>query len=312
MHSTPCHFKPDPRQALFKSKFKSVGLVAKHDDPQVADAVTAIAAFLRSRGAQALFHDASAEAWPGLGAQAGLEVVSTSGLGERADLVIVIGGDGTFLGAARSLCGHDVPLLGVNLGRLGFLADISAAETTERLTEIFDGDYLSEKRFLLSATLDRQGDELLQLDAFNEVVAHKRNIARLVSFQTRIDGRLVNTQRSDGLIVATPTGSTAYALSGGGPILHPNIDAIVLVPICPHTLSSRPLVVPGASRVEVIIDPAESREAQLTCDGQSAHELLPGDRIVIEQRTPWVQLIHPPGYDHYQTLRTKLKWANST
>lgn len=292
--------------------FKTVGLVAKHDDPRVADAVLAIAGFLRSRGARALFDDASASGWPGLGGSAGLEVVDTGAMGERADLVIVVGGDGTFLGAARSLCGSDVPLLGVNLGRLGFLADISAAETTDRLSEIFGGDYLSEERFLLRATLNRGGEARLQIDAFNEVVAHKRNIARLVSFETRIDGRLVNTQRSDGLIVATPTGSTAYALSGGGPILHPNIDAIVLVPICPHTLSSRPLVVPGASCVEIIIDAGEAREAQITCDGQTAGELLPGDRIVIEQRRPWIRLIHPPGYDHYQTLRTKLKWANST
>ena len=295
-----------------KSEFKTVGLVAKHDDPRVADAVHAIAELVHSRGARILFDAASAAAWPELGASAGFEVVDSQAMGARADLVIVVGGDGTFLGAARALCGHDVPLLGVNLGRIGFLADISAAETTERLSEIFGGQYLSERRFLLRARLERSGTTVLEIDALNEVVAHKRNIARLVSFETWIDGRLVNTQRSDGLIVATPTGSTAYALSGGGPILHPNIDAIVLVPICPHTLSSRPLVVPGQSRVEVILDTSEAREAQLTCDGQGALELLPGDRIVIEQRKPWIRLIHPPGYDHYQTLRTKLKWANST
>lgn len=291
--------------------FKTVGLIAKHDDPRVADAVRSVTDFLHEVDARTLLDEASARAWPSLLDDLGIDAAGLDVIGDRADLVIVVGGDGTFLGAARALWTYEVPLLGVNLGRIGFLADISASETTERLREIFDGHYQTERRFLLSARLMRGDDQLLELDALNEVVVHKHNIARLVNLETRIDGRLVNTQRSDGLIVATPTGSTAYALSGGGPIVQPDLDAVVLVPICPNTLSNRPLVVPGSSRVEVILDENDGREAHLTCDGQSAHELAPGDRIVIEQRNPWLRLIHPPGHDHYHTLRTKLKWANS-
>jgi NAD+ kinase len=198
----------------------------------------------------------------------------------------------------------------VNLGRLGFLADVMPAEMTDRLAEILAGDYDEERRFLLDVRVVRDGRDVFQASALNEVVVHKWHIARLIQFETMINGRLVNTQRSDGLIVATPTGSTAYSLSGGGPILHPGLDAMVLVPICPHTLSSRPLVVSADSEFEIRMHHSgEQPEAQLTCDGQTTMELSPADCIIISQKERRLRLVHPRGHDYFATLRAKLHWA---
>jgi NAD+ kinase len=287
-------------------KFRTVGLIGKHGDESVARTLEQLIALLRSAGADVLFDAESAEKLPSFG----LPVVDRATLGTRSDLVIIVAGDGTFLNAARSLVDLDVPLLGVNLGRLGFLADVMPGEMTDRLTDVFAGDYDEERRFLLDARVVRDGQEVFKGSALNEVVAHKWHIARLIQFQTYIDGRLVNTQRSDGLIVATPTGSTAYSLSGGGPILHPGLDAVVLVPICPHTLSSRPLVVAADSEFEIRMGHSgEQPEAQLTCDGQTTVALAPADRIIIVQKKRRLRLVHPRGHDYFATLRAKLHWA---
>jgi NAD+ kinase len=288
------------------ARFRTVGLIGKHGDARVATTLEQLIEFLRDANAEALFDEESAAKLPSFG----LPVVDRQTLGSRCDLVIVVAGDGTFLNAARSLVEHDVPLLGVNLGRLGFLADVMPAEMTERLKEIFAGEYDEEHRFLLDARVIRDGEEVFSGCALNEVVAHKWHIARLIQFETYIDGRLVNTQRSDGLIVATPTGSTAYSLSGGGPILHPDLEAVVLVPICPHTLSSRPLVVAADSEFEIRMDTSgEQPEAQLTCDGQTTLELAPADSIFIGRKRRRLRLVHPRGHDYYATLRAKLHWA---
>jgi NAD+ kinase len=287
-------------------KFRTVGLIGKHGDDGVAQTLQQLIGLLRKAKADILFDAESAANLPSFD----LPVVDRESLGARADLVIVVAGDGTFLSAARSLVDLDVPLLGVNLGRLGFLADIMPGEMTDRLTDVFAGDYEEERRFLLDARVVRDGKEVFHGAALNEVVAHKWHIARLIQFQTYIDGSLVNTQRSDGLIVATPTGSTAYALSGGGPILHPGLDAVVLVPICPHTLSSRPLVVSAASEFEIRMGHSgEQPEAQLTCDGQTTVALAPADRIIIVQKERRLRLVHPRGHDYFATLRAKLHWA---
>jgi len=287
-------------------KFRTVGLIGKHGDDGVVRTLQQLIGLLRKAKADILFDAESAANLPSFD----LPVVDRESLGARADLVIVVAGDGTFLSAARSLVDLDVPLLGVNLGRLGFLADIMPAEMTDRLTDVFAGDYEEERRFLLDARVVRDGEEVFHGAALNEVVAHKWHIARLIQFQTYIDGSLVNTQRSDGLIVATPTGSTAYALSGGGPILHPGLDAVVLVPICPHTLSSRPLVVSAASEFEIRMGHSgEQPEAQLTCDGQTTVALAPADRIIIVQKERRLRLVHPRGHDYFATLRAKLHWA---
>lgn len=287
-------------------RFRTVGLIGKHGDDSVAQTLERIIALLRDAKADILFDAESAEQLPSFG----LPVLDRQSLGARADLVIVVAGDGTFLSAARSLVDLDVPLLGVNLGRLGFLADVMPAEMADRLTDVFAGDYEEEHRFLLDARVIRDAEEVFRGSALNEVVAHKWHIARLIQFETYIDGRLVNTQRSDGLIVATPTGSTAYALSGGGPILHPRLEAMVLVPICPHTLSSRPLVVSAGSEFEIRMGhSAEQPEAQLTCDGQTTVELAPADRVLIAQKERRLRLVHPRGHDYFATLRAKLHWA---
>jgi len=286
--------------------FHTIGLIGKPGDARVTETLEQLVALLRDSEAEVLFDGDSAEQLPDFG----LPVVDRQTLGKRADLVIVVAGDGTFLNAARSLVDLDVPLLGVNLGRLGFLADVMPAEMTDRLQELFAGEYEEESRFLLDARVVRDGKEVFHGSALNEVVAHKWHIARLIQFETYINDRLVNTQRSDGLIVATPTGSTAYALSGGGPILHPGLDAVVLVPICPHTLSSRPLVVSADSEIEIrMVSSAEQPEAQLTCDGQMTLELAPADRIIIGQKKQRLRLVHPRGHDYFATLRAKLHWA---
>ena len=292
-------------QTLIRPVFQTVGLIAKHGDPRVSETLGRLIDMLRSRDLEVVIDERSRGACP----DCDLPVVARDVLGQRCDLIVVVAGDGTFLSAARSLVDQEVPLLGVNLGRLGFLADVMPDEMSERLNEILDGEFVDETRFLLNVTVERHAVGVFTGVALNEVVTHKSSMARLVEFETYIDGHLVNRQRSDGLIVATPTGSTAYALSGGGPIVHPSLDAIVLVPICPHTLSSRPVVVGGGSVVEVVLgDDAES-SVQLSCDGQTTVQLAAGDRISITKRHPELRLIHPVGHEYYATLRTKLHWG---
>ena len=174
---------------------------------------------------------------------------------------------------------------------------------------VLAGQFQEEERFLLRAALMRNGQEMMYDDALNDVVVHKWRVARLIALDTYVDGTFVNTQRSDGLIVSTPTGSTAYALSGGGPILHPALKAIVLVPICPHTLSNRPIVVDADSRVEIVVTEGQGTSAQLTCDGQTELEIADGDRVVVSRRDRGIRLIHPAGHDYFATLRTKLHWG---
>ena len=292
-------------QTLNPPVFQNVGLIAKHGDRRVGEALRRLIVVLRDRGREVVLDNRSRDACP----DCSLPVVARDEIGQRCDLVVVVAGDGTFLGAARTLVDQEVPLLGVNLGRLGFLADVMPDEMSDRLNEILDGDFVEEKRFLLDVTVERNAVPMFSGTALNEVVIHKSSMARLVEFETYIDGHLVNRQRSDGLIVATPTGSTAYALSGGGPIVHPSLDAVVLVPICPHTLSSRPVVVGGGSVVEAVLgDDAES-SVQLSCDGQTTLELAAGDRIAIRKHRPDLRLIHPVGHEYYATLRAKLHWG---
>ncbi len=285
--------------------FETVGLITKRGDARVAATLERLIGYLRSVRVAVVLDAQSASSLPAFD----LPLVAREDLGQRCDLVVVVGGDGTFLGAARALIGDGVPLVGVNLGRLGFLTDIGPDEMSERFAEILSGHYVEERRFLLRCRALRAGEPFFEVDAFNEIAVHKWNNARLVRFETYIDGHHVNSQRSDGLIVSTPTGSTAYALSCGGPILHPGLDAVVLVPACPHTLTSRPLVVHGSSRIELVIGEGEQPEAQLSSDGAGLVELLPGDRVHISRRSEQVRLIHPPEHDYFATLRAKLLWS---
>ncbi len=288
-----------------QNRFSTIGLIGKYSDSGVEKTLGGLADHLRTRATRVLLDEATAEVVPGLD----LERVDRNELGRRCDLVIVVGGDGTLLNAARSLAEHDVALLGVNLGHLGFLTDISPDCMTRCLDAILAGDFQEEKRCLLHAAIMHEGEVVTESNAFNDVVIHKWDIARMIEMETSINGVYVNTIRADGLIVATPTGSTAYALSGGGPILYPNLEALVLVPICPHTMSNRPIVVHSSSTIEVVVAEHSQPYAQVTCDGQVNLGLTAGDQVVIKTSPRPVRLIHPAGHDHFKLLRAKLHWG---
>lgn len=286
------------------STFHHIGLIGKYAAADVADTLKTLHRYLLDKGCTVIVDAQSSPLLEGID----IHSASRDEIGRRCDLAIICGGDGTLLNAARTLNGYDIALLGINQGRLGFLVDVSPDEMTQRLDEILAGHYVEESRFLLQAGIERGGEILSQTDALNDVVVHKSEMARMIEFSTYIDRRFVTSQRADGLIVSTPTGSTAYALSGGGPILAPSLEAIVLVPICPHTLSNRPIVVTADSHIEIIIDEATTR-AQVTCDGQTSHELETGDRVVIERKPARLRLIHPVAHDDFNILRVKLGWG---
>ena len=235
-------------------------------------------------------------------------VVDRDTLAGSCDLAIVVGGDGTLLNAARSLAECGVAVLGVNLGRLGFLVDVSPEEMPDQLDRILAGDFTEEQRTLLHMTVTRDGKVLGESAALNDVVVHKKDIARMIELDTYIDRHFLNTNRSDGLIISTPTGSTAYALSGGGPILHPRLDAITLVPICPHTLSNRPIVLHDESTIEIVIHKG-TLEATVSCDGQVNQSLEADDLITVRKHDHALRLLHPPGHDYFAVLREKLRWS---
>jgi NAD+ kinase len=248
----------------------------------------------------------------GLPASAGVQVLPAKALAAKADLLIVVGGDGTLLKAAHLISARPIPLVGVNLGRLGFLADITPEKVQDDIAAMLKGEYSQEERLLLQAHALRKGGNEAPRTALNDVVVHKSDGGRLIEFETYVDGHFLCAYRADGIVVATPTGSTAYALSGGGPIVHPSMDAITLVPICPHTLGDRPLVVSGASVIEVRIGDAHGGSAQVTWDGQHAETLHPGDRVEAKRAAQRITFIHPRGYDYYKILRSKLHWGRST
>jgi NAD+ kinase len=288
-----------------KSEFKTIGIISKFSDLSIGDSVTTLIDFLLARGLEVVLEESAAKTLT----STKLETVDLAQLGQRCDLAIVVGGDGTILHSARALADDNIPLVGVNLGRLGFLADILPDEMIDKLGEILIGNYFEEQRFLLTSYVERDGERIMEGYAFNDVVLHKWASVRMIEFETRVDDQLVNCQRSDGIIVSTPTGSTGYALSGGGPILQPDMNAITLVPICPHTLSNRPLVIDGDSQVELIVKAGSQPHVRITLDGQDNFEVSDDDRIVICKKDKPVRLIHPPGHDHFQLLRAKLGWG---
>jgi NAD+ kinase len=285
------------------SAFTTIGLIGKYNSPEVGDTLELVGRHLLGLGLEVVVDSGSSQLLP-----AGVfTVAEREALGERCDLAIVVGGDGTLLAAARSLTDYRVPLLGINLGRLGFLVDVSPDEMVERLGPILAGDYLVEERLLLHARITREGELIGESNAFNDVVVHKTDVARMIEFDTYVNGQFLYPLRSDGLIVSTPSGSTAYALSGGGPIMHPKLNALVLVPICPHTLSNRPTVISGDDHVEIVV---RDNDALVTCDGQIKIALLPDDRVSIRRREHPVQLIHPSDYRYFEILREKFHWHN--
>ncbi|MCB1865330.1 MAG: NAD(+) kinase [Chromatiales bacterium] len=287
------------------SRFQSIGLIGKPEDPRVSGALAALAGWLGTRVPKVLFEETTAACC----AQAGTTGLPIDELARRVDLAIVLGGDGTLLHCARAMLATDVPLVGVNLGRLGFLAEISAGDMQTSLERILDGEFLEERRSILACEIEHEGHAVSRADAFNDVVVHKWGTARMIELETTIGGRFLNRQRADGLIVSTPTGSTAYALSGGGPILEPQLDATLLVPICPHTLSNRPLVVSGDEPIEITVADAMANTARVTCDGQTGFEVPTGARVRVVRKRERVRLLHLPEYDYFSVLRAKLRWG---
>ncbi len=287
-------------------QFRNVGLIGRLGSALVIDTLRRLKRFLSDRGLHVVLEERTANVIPGHGTQ----VSSKNIMGEICDLVIVVGGDGSLLDAARALARHKIPVLGVNRGRLGFLTDISPYEVEEKVGDVLEGKYFQETRFLLDVTVLRDGNPIGTGDALNDVVLHPGKATRMIEFELFIEGQFVYSQRSDGLIVATPTGSTAYSLSGGGPIMHPKLDALVLVPMFPHTLSSRPIVVDGNSEIKIVVGERNETYPMVTCDGQINLNTAPGDIVYVRKKPHKLKLIHPMNHNYYEICRSKLGWGS--
>ncbi|ANO53147.1 NAD(+) kinase [Woeseia oceani] len=286
-------------------EFKTIAVLGRDEDPRVAEPMLLLAEHLAQAGIDVIADSAENFDLPA-------RQVTETGFARQADLIIAIGGDGTMLHAARLAFDRNVPLLGVNRGRLGFLADITPAEMLHSVDQVLAGDYTREARQLLVAERIRDGKIQAHAMALNDVVLQRRETGRMVDFETRIAGRFVNAHSGDGLIVATPTGSTAYALSCGGPIIEPSLNAVVLVPICPHTLSDRPIVVPATLEIEIRVLERMDTKAEVTVDGHTLGDFTPDDRLLVRDAGSRVTLIHPPGYDYFEILRSKLHWGRDS
>ncbi len=286
------------------SNFNSIGLVVRNDMQSRQDSILRVVEVLE-RHAAVLVHCLDFDL-----PQAEINGVSLKRLVERVDLVISLGGDGTLLTAARSLVDKDTPLLGINLGRLGFLADVSFDAFESYLDAVVEGRYSVEKRFFIEGEYYAD-DELLSRDiALNDIILHSYESASMIEYEISSGGRLIHVQRSDGVIVTTPTGSTAYALSGGGPIMHPSLETLAIVPICPHTLSNRPIVLPADQPIEVRLG-QDSLDAKVSFDGHSTKLIKHNNRVRITRYPQPVTLLHPEDYDYFDVLRAKLYWSTN-
>jgi NAD+ kinase len=288
------------------ANFRTVGLIGKSDAERIAETLSELYRHIVQRGLRTIVDSDCARFIVGAKPETG----TVPEIGERCDLAIVVGGDGTLLTAARCLAQFDIPLIGVNLGRLGFLVDISPTNVTSHLDDILDGRYSAEERIILRAKIIRSGEIVYQQSAINEVVVHSWNATSMIEIETSINGAFLNSQRSDGLIVSTPTGSTAYALSAGGPILSPNLKAIVLAPINPHTLTNRPIVVDDESVIGIAFRPSKQFKAQVVCDNVSIPDVEITDRIEIGKEAKPFRILHPLNYDFFEILRVKLNWSS--
>ena len=290
--------------------FSAIGLVGRLDNERAGYTLRRIIRFLQDQGIAFVLEQDTAQLMADASVSAAAQCLAPlESLGERCDLVIVVGGDGSMLGAARALVDYDVPLLGVNRGRLGFLTDVVPEDIEIKLGEVFAGEFVKEPRFMLTGQVYRRGKLMGAGDALNDVVLHPGKFIRMLEFEIYVDGHFVTSQRSDGIIISSPTGSTAYALSGGGPIMHPALDAIGLVPMNPHTLSSRPMVVTGQSEIRVLVGEHNSTNPQVTFDGQIHVMTRPGDEVLIRKKPQHLTLIHPLSHNFYERCRSKLGWG---
>ena len=285
-----------------KFPFQTVAIIGKQKTADVAAPMLLLGDFLAERGVRVVVDGLSAEHIKGHS----FTSLSLEEIAITVDLAVVIGGDGTLLNIARTLAPHGVPIVGVNKGRLGFLTDLTMGTMLGGIGDMLDGRFVTEQRLLLNATVVRDGVEIYSGLAFNEVVVHRSNISSMVEFEVRIDGEYLYNQRADGLIISTPTGSTAYAMSAGGSILHPSLDVLQLVPVCPHSLSNRPIVVKGTSVLELLMH--RSGDICVRYDSHTNYDLQLHDKLIVTRYEKPVCLLHPEGHSYYHTLREKLLW----
>ncbi len=290
-----------------KFPFKTVALIGKYKAPEITGPLLRLAAFLSGKGVAVVVDSLTA----GHIEQHDYREMPLNAMGGAVDLAIVLGGDGTMLNIACTLAPFDIPLVGVNQGRLGFLTDISLDTMQQTIAAMLEGKFVTEQRLLLSTRILRAGAmgdgvEVFNALALNEVVVHRGNTSSMIEFEVRIDGEYLYNQRADGLIVATPTGSTAYALSAGGPILHPSLDIIELVPVCPHTLSNRPIMVKSESLIEILMH--RTSTVRVRFDSHTYFDLQGNDKLEVTRYPAPVCLLHPVGHSYYHTLREKLLW----
>lgn len=282
--------------------FKNVAVIGKYKSLEIVEPLLKLADFLASIGLNVVIDNLTGSHLK----RHSYKELSLPEMGEHVDLAIVMGGDGTLLNVARTLAPFKIPLIGVNQGRLGFLTDVSIDTMQRTISNMLRGEYVTEKRMLLNAGISREGKHIFDSLAFNDVVIHRGNNSSMIECEVLIDGEYLSNQRADGLIVSTPTGSTAYALSAGGPILHPSLEAIALVPVSPHNLSNRPIVLKGDAQLEILMHRAD--EARVRFDGHTHFDLQRDDKVSVSRYIEPVCLLHPKGHSYYHTLREKLLW----
>ena len=292
-------------KSIHSGAFRTIALIGKYQSPNIAGALHDLAKFLLSRNLDVLIEDNTAAS---VGCHGCLSTSFTQ-IGERADLAIVVGGDGTMLNAARRLAAYDVPLAGVNQGRLGFMTDIAHQSMLESITGLLDGLFAPEQRLLLDAQVFRNGQPVFSTVALNDVVINKGDTGRMIEVEVRVDNEFIYVLRADGMIIATPTGSTAYALAANGPILHPSVQGVALVPLCPHSLTNRPITISDRSRIEIRL--LAQYDARIHFDGQEYFDVQAGDQLRVERSRHAITLMHPPGYSYFAMLREKLHWSET-
>lgn len=289
-----------------QTPFQTIGIIGKPSDSSIAETLAMLCGYLKQQHHRIFVDSDSAQFIQ----DSHITACSVNALARHCDLVIAVGGDGTFLATARAIAEYDIPLIGINLGRLGFLTDISPNELPNKLHRILQGHYIEEKRDLLRTKIIRDQQVIHEETALNEVAVHRWVTPSMIEIVTKIDGVFLNSQRSDGLIVSTPTGSTAYALSAGGPILHPTLNALILVPINPHVLSNRPIVIHDTAEIEISFCQTKQINALVTCDHIQIPEVFISDKILIKKDAKPIRILHPEGHDFFHILRHKLNWSS--
>jgi len=287
------------------TQFPNIAILGRHNDSRVAGPMQLLTEYLTKTGIRVFAANTLRLELP-------VTRMDEADLCDNADLVIAIGGDGTMLYASRLARESGTPILGINRGRLGFLADVTPDEMVASVEQVLRGEYTLDTRMLLEARLIKKSGKESSAFALNDVVLKRRETGRMVDFSTRVNDVFVNTHSGDGMIVATPTGSTAYSLSCGGPIISPQLDAVVVVPVCPHTLTDRPIVIPADQTIEVVLLERDETKASITVDGHSMGEIRPSDRMIISAADRRITLVHPPSYDFYGILRSKLFWGRDS